>query len=111
MFTGARSEHPLKGQRNQRKPQLAGQSEGASIMNTTTPTQLSNRDRAVLRAIAAGRCTVSGNSGAFLTIDGLYYSDQFAGARLTNAGLIARPGPEPAMAHLTQTGQAILQAA
>jgi hypothetical protein len=58
-------------------------------MTTMTPTELSHRDRAVLRAVAAGRCVVSGNIGMSLLIDGRYCSDQFAGLRLSGAGLIA----------------------
>lgn len=57
-------------------------------METTPNAQLSNRDRAVLRAIAEGRCTVAGGCGTCLMIDGLCCSDQFAGARLASAGLI-----------------------
>lgn len=74
-------------------------------MGTTTSTQLSNRDRAVLRAIAEGRCVVSGECGHPLTIDGFCCADQFAKARLTGAGLIAVAGTAPS---LTATGQALL---
>ena len=80
-------------------------------MCTMTPTQLSNRDRALLRAVAAGRCTVAGAYGTPLTIDGYSFTDQFAGPRLTGAGLITTTGPLPAPAQLTPTGQAILRAA
>jgi hypothetical protein len=73
-------------------------------MNTTT--DLSYRDRAVLRAVAAGRCTVS--SIGVLAVDGLGCCDQFVGRRLAAAGLIAAdPGP----AHLTDTGRALIEAA
>jgi hypothetical protein len=78
-------------------------------MGTTTHiTQLSNRDRAVLRAIADGRCVVSGESGHPLTIDGFCCADQFAKTRLTGAGLIAVAGTA---ARLTPVGQAVLTAA
>lgn len=55
---------------------------------------LSSRDRAVLRAVAAGRCVLAGLQGMALQfeglrIDGLCCADQFAGARLAAAGLIA----------------------
>jgi hypothetical protein len=73
-------------------------------MNTTT--DLSYRDRAVLRAVAAGRCTVS--AIGVLAVDGLGCCDQFVGRRLAAAGLIdADPGP----AHLTDTGRALIEAA
>jgi hypothetical protein len=72
----------------------------------TTTTDLSYRDRAVLRAVAAGRCTVSAIGG--LAVDGLGCCDQFVGRRLAAAGLIdADPGP----AHLTDTGRALIEAA
>ena len=73
-------------------------------MNITT--DLSYRDRAVLRAVAAGRCTVS--AIGVLAVDGLGCCDQFVGRRLAAAGLIAAdPGP----AHLTDTGRALIEAA
>jgi hypothetical protein len=75
---------------------------------TSVTTQLSNRDRAVLRAIAEGRCQVSGGCGTALVIDGRYCSDQFVGARLANAGLVAYATARPS---LTATGFAVLQAA
>ena len=74
-------------------------------MNTTSPIQISHRDRAVLRAVAAGRCQLA---GACLVVDGLNCCDQFAGRRLSDAGLIkATPGP----AQLTPAGQELLEAA
>jgi hypothetical protein len=74
-------------------------------MSSTTITALSHRDRAVLRAVAAGRCVVS--AGA-LVIDGLCCSDQFVGPRLTKAGLIAA---DAGHAHLTAVGRSLLEAA
>lgn len=66
---------------------------------------ISHRDRAVLRAVAAGRCELAGEC---LSIDGLGCCDQFAGLRLTQAGLIAATdGP----ARLTPSGEAVLEAA
>lgn len=80
-------------------------------MNTTITAQVSNRDRAVLRAVAEGRCVISAGAGNPLTIDGYCCADQFAKARLTRAGLIAVTGPTPAPAQLTPTGRAVLIAA
>lgn len=77
-----------------------------STSTTTTSTILSHRDRAVLRAVAAGRCTLS--TGCLLAVDGVGCCDQFIGRRLTTAGLI-RTGPGPA--HLTADGHALLEAA
>jgi hypothetical protein len=63
-------------------------------MNTTqhSATQiaaLSHRDRAVLRAVAAGRCVLAGLQDMALRVDGMSLADQFAGPRLAAAGLIA----------------------
>ena len=73
-------------------------------MQTTTAT-LNNRDRAVLRAVAAGRCELP--KGGSLIVDGLCFSDQFAGLRLTTAGLISAVAGR---ARLTPSGQALLAA-
>jgi hypothetical protein len=74
-------------------------------MNTT----LSNRDRAVLRAVASGRCAISTSMGDALVVDGLCVSDQFVGPRLLAAGFIAA-GPRPGPARLTPSGAALLEA-
>jgi hypothetical protein len=66
---------------------------------------ISYRDRAVLRAVAAGRCQLAGEC---LRIDGLGCCDQFAGLRLTQAGLIAAVDGS---ATLTPSGRALLEAA
>jgi hypothetical protein len=70
-----------------------------------TTTMLTYRDRAVLRAVAAGRCMFT--AGALL-VDGLRCCDQFIGTRLAHAGLI---DPTPGPARLTASGQALLDAA
>lgn len=73
-----------------------------------SPSELSYRDRAVLRAVADGRCQLQGGRGTSLLIDGQYCSDQFVGTRLVGAGLIACANTTPA---LTESGIAALQAA
>jgi len=79
-------------------------------MSTTTAAPLSSRDKAVLRAVAAGRCEISKAAGGVLIVDGLCFADQFAGPRLATAGLIATTaGTGRAM--LTASGQALLAAA
>ncbi|HET9142185.1 hypothetical protein [Actinophytocola sp.] len=78
---------------------------------SATITQLSHRDRAILRAVAAGRCQISGGACTALLIDGVGCCDQFAGARLTREGLIAPPGPGPQPARLTAHGRALAAAA
>jgi hypothetical protein len=82
-------------------------------MTTTDGIVLSYRDRAVLRAVAAGRCEISAGVGVGLVIDGLACCDQLVGPRLVRAGLVeagaggSRCGP----ARLTASGQALLGAA
>jgi len=79
-------------------------------MSTSNAIELSYRDRAVLRAVAAGRCEISAGAGAPVTIDGVGCCDQLVGPRLIRAGLIAR-GPRPGPARLTHSGRALLEAA
>ena len=75
-------------------------------MSVTTLPALTPRDRSVLRAVAAGRCSRPGPSS--LTVDGMALADQFAGLRLLDAGLItASAGPVA----LTAIGEALLTAA
>ena len=75
-------------------------------MTTTTASALTHRDRSVLRAVAAGRCSRPGAGS--LTVDGVALADQFAGLRLIDAGLItAAAGPVA----LTAIGEALLTAA
>jgi hypothetical protein len=78
-------------------------------MDTSTAAPLSKRDRAVLRAVAAGRCQISPRDGDVLTVDGMCFADQFAGHRLTVAGLIT--AAKQGSARLTPSGQALLAAA
>jgi hypothetical protein len=77
------------------------------MMSTTITAPISIRDRAVLRAVAAGRCGIS-TVGDVLTVDGICFADQFAGHRLASAGLIAAASGQ---ARLTASGQALLAVA
>ena len=79
-------------------------------MTTTTCEPLSHRDRAVLRAVAAGRCRHTGEIGTPQLIDGVYISDQLVGLRLSAAGLIA-DGSGRGATTLTASGRAALMAA
>jgi hypothetical protein len=79
-------------------------------MRTAVLPQLSSRDRAVLRAIAADRCTVADDAGHALAIDGLCFCDQFAGIRLVDAGLVTVTG-SASRPRLTAAGRTILAAA
>jgi hypothetical protein len=79
-------------------------------MNSTITT-LTHRDLAVLKAVASGRCVVSGSRASTLTIDGLRCADQFVGPRLAGAGLIVTDRQRPERARLTDSGRALLLAA
>jgi hypothetical protein len=54
---------------------------------------------------------MTGDAEMSLLIDGLYYCDQFAGSRLTSAGLIAAPACAPEPVKLTAQGYALIEAA
>jgi hypothetical protein len=78
-------------------------------MASTITTSWSNRDLAILRAVAAGRCRASGEFVGSLVVDGLCVADQFSGRRLTQAGLIAAATCGPV--ELTSSGRALIEAA
>jgi hypothetical protein len=54
-----------------------------------TAEQLTGRERAILRAVAAGSAELTGGSEPDLLLDGRYCCDQGAVHRLVRAGLIA----------------------
>ena len=80
------------------------------MMTTTREPLLSHRNRAVLRAVAGGRCRHTGEIGTPLLIDGVYVSDQLVGLRLAAAGLIAG-GSGRGATTITESGRAALAAA
>jgi hypothetical protein len=92
---------------NDRPSPYAGWTTGQRSRTRLRPS-LSDRDLAVLRAVAAGRCEMSMACGGSLKVDGLCCCDQFVGPRLASAGLIATGGPRPGPARLTPSGQALL---
>jgi hypothetical protein len=55
--------------------------------------QLSHRDRAILRAVAAGTAELIGGAHPDLLVGGRCCSDQMAAHRLARAGLITGAGP------------------
>ncbi|MBW4715920.1 hypothetical protein [Saccharothrix obliqua] len=76
----------------------------------TSVKELSGRERAMLRAVAAGRGRLSGEP--VLYVDGLRCCDQMAAHDLVDAGLL-RPGhavglEECAAAVLTEAGRAAI---
>jgi hypothetical protein len=79
-------------------------------MTSVETITVSGRDRAVLRAVAAGRCQLGAGCEPVLLVDGLACTDSSAGRRLVAAGFIAPPertrplGP----AVITQAGLAVV---
>lgn len=57
-------------------------------MATNTMIELSHRAHAVLRAVRAGRCEISGGSEPDLFVDGLAFCDQLMAHALSHAGLL-----------------------
>jgi hypothetical protein len=75
------------------------------------PEEMTPRDRAILMAVAAGRCTMSPDRSEGLLVDGRPCTDQFAGHRLIRAGLarlIAQPPGRPYTVSLSPDGLALL---
>jgi len=58
-------------------------------MDSATTTQLTGRDRAILRAVAGGGAELAWGAEPDLLLDGRYCCDQSAAHRLARAGLIA----------------------
>ncbi len=71
---------------------------------------LSSRDRALLRAVSAGRCGFRGGCQPVLLVDGLVCADWAAARRLVEAGLVVAPDASVALAEvsLTAAGNAAL---
>jgi hypothetical protein len=73
---------------------------------------LTGRDRALLRAVAAGRCDIAPIGVPDLRVDGRWFCDQPRAHALLAAGLLARAGSgargAPAAAQLTRAGRAAL---
>ncbi|MFC4946755.1 hypothetical protein [Pseudonocardia sp. GCM10023141] len=71
---------------------------------------VSGRDRAVLRAVDAGRCQLGAGCEPVLLVDGLVCADFTAGLRLVEAGLLVAPDAARPLgpARLTPAGRALL---
>jgi hypothetical protein len=71
--------------------------------------ELSHRDRAILRAVAGGGAQLSVSSEPDLFVDGRCCSDQIAARRLAHAGLIVATAPartgQRVPAELSPTGE------
>lgn len=74
---------------------------------------LSGRDRAVLRAVAAGRGQLGAGCEPVLLVDGLVCADFSTGSRLVAAGLLEAPDRRRVLtpARLTTAGCAALDPA
>jgi hypothetical protein len=72
---------------------------------------LTGRDRALLRAVAAGRCDIAPGAVPDLRVDGRWFCDQPRAHALLAAGLLARAGTGARgapTAVLTRAGRAAL---
>lgn len=63
------------------------------MSTTAVVAPLTHRDRAILRAVAAGTAELLGGSQPDLLVDGRCCCDQVAARRLAHAGLIAAVAP------------------
>jgi hypothetical protein len=72
--------------------------------------EVTGRDRALLRAIASGRCEFGTRCEPLLLVDGIVCADTSAGHRLVTAGLVAEPDKARpfAAAELTPEGRALI---
>lgn len=66
------------------------------------------RDRAVLRAVAAGRCQLRAGCEPLLVVDGVACADSGVAHRLVRSGLVAPPRGVADRARLTPAGRAAL---
>jgi hypothetical protein len=70
--------------------------------------EVSGRDRAVLRAVAAGRCQLRGGCEPVLVVDGVGCADSAVARRLIAAGLLRPPTALVERACITPAGRAVL---
>jgi hypothetical protein len=70
--------------------------------------EVCGRDRAVLRAVDAGRCQLRAGCEPQLIVDGLSCADSASARRLIAAGLLAPPTAPIERARLTDAGRAAL---
>jgi hypothetical protein len=60
-------------------------------MSAEEPFEICGRDRAVLRAVAAGRCELRAGCEPELVVDGVRCADSGVATRLIAAGLLVKP--------------------
>ena len=73
-------------------------------MSEEEPSRICGRDRAVLRAVAKGRCVLRAGCEPELVVDGVRCADSGVAARLIAAGLVVKPIGS-AVAQLTPEGR------
>ena len=73
-------------------------------MSGEEPSQICGRDRAVLRAVAAGRCELRVGCEPVLVVDGVRCADSGVAQRLIAAGLVVKPAGS-VVAQLTPAGR------
>jgi hypothetical protein len=79
--------------------------------NWNSAAGLTARDRALLRAVATGRCDLVGGAASELRVDGRWYCDQARAHVLVAAGLLTAlrsSGKERGPAQLTTAGRRAL---
>src|SRR3954454_22345035 len=81
----------------------------SDAMSSPTAAQVCGRDRAVLRAVAAGRCRIRAGCEPLLVVDGIACADSGVARRLIVAGLIAPPDDPAATVGLTAAGRTALE--
>jgi hypothetical protein len=86
----------------------ASDPERSGAVSFPTSTQVCGRDRAVLRAVAAGRCRLRTGCEPLLVVDGVACADSGVARRLIVAGLLAPPVGPADRARLTAAGRAAL---
>lgn len=82
--------------------------ERPSAVSFPTSAEVCGRDRAVLRAVAAGRCRLRAGCEPLLVVDGVACADSGVARRLIHAGLVAPPVGTTDRARLTAAGRAAL---
>jgi hypothetical protein len=82
--------------------------ERAGAVSFPTSAEVCGRDRAVLRAVAAGRCRLRAGCEPLLVVDGVACADSGVARRLIHAGLVAPPAGPTDRARLTAAGRVAL---
>ncbi len=104
--SGSRPKGPGMGTETSGTEPVDGKPSGAGSSRASA--EVCGRDRAVLRAVAAGRCQLRAGCEPLLVVDGVACADSGVARRLIVAGLIAPPARAAERACLTAAGRAAL---